>query len=354
MIHLFQMKLLASQIKRGTGVILLLVFLFSGCENHSSIERAAEFVYTGRTMGTTFSVKAKVVSTIDKTAVQQDIDELLILLNQQMSTYISDSELSLFNKSQSTEWMQISKNLFAVLKKSREVYDLSGMVFDPTISPLINLWGFGTDPTVFDVPSEEKIEAAQQLMGMDKVELDEMTGVRKKHPQLSIDLSAVAKGFAVDKVAELMESKGLTDYMVEIGGEIRLKGHNFDDKKWKIAIEKPVSDMRSIQKVLPLTDISMATSGDYRNFFEKDGRRFSHTIDPVTGYPINHALASVTVLHKSCMDADAWATALMVLGQEKGFEVAQKNGLAAFFISKNAAEFEEKSTHEFKQLTGEK
>ncbi len=333
--------------------MLILVFLFPGCDSGSFTSSSRHYHYSGATMGTTFTIKGIAAKNqLDYADLNVQIDGVLIDINQQMSSYIKDSELSRFNTSRTLDWVKISSDFYKVLKKSKEINDLSNQAFDVTVAPLINLWGFGTDPMNFQVPVSGKIVRAKANKGTEKIILQEKSeSIRKELPELSIDLSAVAKGYAVDKIAELLNEYGFESFMVEIGGEIRLKGKNSSGNYWRIAIEKPSTDERSIQTVLSLTDISMATSGDYRNFFEKDGIHYSHTIDPRTGYPVSHTLASVTVLHDQCMDADAWATALMVLGPDKGYNLAEEQQLAVFFIIKTADGFKEIMTSRFREIT---
>lgn len=336
-------------IKRGAGLGLLLVFLLYGCEMPPNANKPYPFHYANMAMGTSFSIK---VSRLPESVIQdvlvRQIDALLSDLNAQMSTYLSDSELSLFNSSQSTEWQKVSPALFEVLLKAKNIHDQSQGAFDVTIGPLVNLWGFGPDPMSFVAPPEDQIVAELKRIGSKYLLLrDQDHAIRKELPSLYLDLSALAKGYAVDRVALLLEKQGIEHYMVEIGGELRLKGRNIQGQPWRIAIEKPTADSRMIQKVLPVTDICIATSGDYRNFFEVDGVRFSHTIDPRNGRPITHKLASVTVLGETAMTADAWATALTVLGPVQGYALAQQKGIPALFIIKTATGFMEKSTAEF-------
>jgi len=265
-----------------------------------------------------------------------------------MSTYIDDSELSKINQNQTGEWIAVSKSLYQVLKQADNISSLSHGAFDITVGPLVNLWGFGPKGLSFIAPEEETIK--QQLLTTGFKNLlfdDENNKIKKQLPELYLDLSAIAKGYAVDKVGLLLDSKGIAGYMIEIGGELRLKGLNIKKKPWRIAVEKPTADQRMIQKVLPLTDISLATSGDYRNFFEVEGVRFSHTIDPRTGKPITHKLASITILSDTTMKADALATALMVLGAEQGYQLAEKENIAALFIIKTKEGFIEKATTSF-------
>ncbi|WP_349431131.1 FAD:protein FMN transferase [Methylomarinum sp. Ch1-1] len=335
--------------KRGVGLGLLLVFLLAGCEMQSRSNQPYPFQYSNGTMGTSFTIKvSQLPEAVGDASLKQQIDALLALINGQMSTYLPDSELSRFNNSQSTEWRGVSPSLFEVLAKAKQVHEQSHGAFDVTVGPLVNLWGFGPDPMNFVAPPAEQIAEKLQVIGSEHLSLNESeNSVRKDIAALYIDLSGLAKGYAVDRVALLLEERGIRHYMVEIGGEIRLKGQNIQGEPWRIAIEKPTADSRMIQKVLPISDIAMATSGDYRNFFEVDGVRFSHTIDPRNGRPITHKLASVTVLSETSMVADAWATALMVLGPTQGLQLAEQQHIPALFIIKTDVGFIEKSSSAF-------
>ncbi len=339
--------------RRGLSISLLLVFLLSACENVNR-SKPYPFTYTDGIMGTQFTIKiSQLPPAIESKPLQQEIKALLDKINGQMSTYLPDSDLSRLNQSRSPDWQAVPAELYSVLKASELIHQQSQEAFDISVGKLVNLWGFGADPMTFKAPDSAVIQQALLSTGARFLKLTEPNLVKKNKLDLSLDLSAIAKGYAVDKVAELLGAKEIKHYMVEIGGEIRLKGHNIEGKAWRIAIEKPSPQQRMIQKVLPISDIAMATSGDYRNYFEQDGVRYSHTLDPRTGMPINHRLASVTVLNKSCMNADAWATALSVLGEDKGLILAEKRQLAAYFIVKTDAGFAELSTTAFKRFIGE-
>lgn len=302
-------------------------------------------------MGTSYTVKvSRLPEGIDGARLGEKISAVLEQINAQMSTYLADSELSRINRNPSTDWQPVSRPLYRVLLEAQRISRLTGGAFDITVGPLVNLWGFGPAAMQFEPPAEDLIEEQLNLVGYRHLQLrEEPVSVRKAIAGLYLDLSALAKGYAVDQVAELLEQQGITDYMVELGGEIRLRGSNLSGKPWRIAVEKPTPEKRMIQRVLSITDVAMATSGDYRNFFEFDGRRFSHTIDPRTGRPIEHRLASVTILRQTSMEADALATAMMVLGPEQGYQLAEKEKIAALFIIKDAEGFVEKSTSAFQQ-----
>ncbi len=342
------------KLKRGS-VLLFLVFLLSACEQQTKV-KTYPFHFSEPVFGTTFNIKlSKLPETIDSKALKVNIRQRLDALNGQMSTYLPDSELSTFNRMQSTDWQVVSPPLFTVLKQAQLIAQSTEGAFDVTVGPLVNLWGFGPDPMSFNAPAEDGIALQMQKIGFQKLELDLAEyKIRKQQESLYVDLSAIAKGYAVDEIGLLLEQYGIKDYMVEIGGELRLRGHNINKQAWRIAVEKPAEGSRVIQKVLPLTDISLATSGDYRNYFEHEGVRFSHTIDPRTGKPISHKLASVTILSDTTMKADAWATALMVLGAEQGLAIAEKEHIAALFLEKTKDGFAEKASSSFLKILGKK
>ncbi len=312
----------------------------------------------GNTMGTTYNVKfvlgsTKVASEVVKQEMMVRIDEVLNAVNLKMSTYIPDSELSRFNRYSGTDSFPVSDDTAIVFEESRRISEMSGGAFDITVGPLVNLWGFGPTKNRGQVPSDQEIQAVRDIIGYGKITIQTSPpAIKKENPRVYCDLSAIAKGFGVDKVSLYLESKGYANYMVEIGGEVRTKGKKPGNNFWHVAIAAP-DGSASYQKVLVFKDLAMATSGDYHNYFEKDGVRYSHTMDPTTGKPIVHNLASVSVVHKSCMTADAIATALNVLGPEKGYELALKEHLPIFMIVHEKGSFVEKMTPEFTKLLGE-
>ena len=304
--------------------------------------------FTGLTMGTTWSVMIHGATLPHSTQhLQAQFDAILNRVNLQMSSYLPKSELSRINNTDSTDWLSVSASLMHVLQAARELSRLTRGAFDVSVGPLVNLWGFGPEQD-FTVPGEEQIDTALRLVGYQKLQLDPAaSSLKKAAAGMYIDLSAIAKGYGVDEIADYLERLQLHNYLVEIGGEIRARGVNDKNRPWQIGIEQPVAGQRGVRKIIKLENMAMATSGDYRNYFEKDGTRYSHTIDPRTGYPVSHGFASVTVLHPSTMLADAWATGLLVLGPERGLELARQNGLAAYFIIHADAGFREISTPGF-------
>jgi len=332
-------------------VVFLLVSLVA-CQ---SAPVADNFItIQGRTMGTTFTVKVVMPDSLpaqsEPDSLQAAIDSLLRDVNQQMSTYIEDSELSRFNRYRGQDWFAISPDFAQVLQTALDVAKVSGGAFDVTVGPLVNLWGFGPEARPTRIPTGGEIQARRAFTGSDKIAVRlQPAAVKKTQPNVYCDLSAIAKGFGVDKVAGYLERIGIENYMVEIGGEVRTKGHSAEDEQWRIGIEAP-DRPSGIQRILAISDVAMATSGDYFNYFEQDGIRYSHTIDPRTGRPIAHKLASVTVIHASCMVADAMATAINVLGPEKGFDFASQQELPIFMIVREKNRFVEKMTPSFKRF----
>jgi len=297
-----------------------------------------QIVISGATMGTTYTVKVALSSgdTPDQEKMATAVAEALAAVNASMSTYQSESELSRLNETQSPEWLPVSAPLSTVLGMALDVAKASEGAFDPTIGPVVNAWGFGPNPRT-DTPSDDELTALKSRVGWTHLELDRVgLRLKKAQPAAYIDLSAVAKGYGVDRVAEILDAHGAKDYLVEVGGELRAKGVNTVGVPWRVGIESPDSVIRGTQNAIGLADVSMATSGDYRNYREVDGQRISHTIDPRTLKPITHRLASVTVVAKTCAEADAWATALNVLGPDDGVRIARAEALAAYFLVKTA------------------
>lgn len=329
-------------------IVLVMLTTITGCfPNNSSMKH--EVLLQGKTMGTTYNIKIIVdEGSYDAIKLQVGIDELLKQLNQEMSTYIPNSELSLFNESESLEPIKISNGLQRVVGEAIRLGKLSGGKLDVTVGPLVNLWGFGPKYRPETIPSDDDLIKARQRIGLSNLILEGNT-LTKKIPLLYVDLSTIAKGYGVDLVAEFIEQQGIQNYLVEIGGEMRVKGFKHTGELWHVAIEKPVTNERAVQQIIVPKNNAIATSGDYRNYYEVDGQRFSHIIDPDTGRPINHKLVSVTVIHPSSMTADGLSTALMVMGEEKALAFAEEHNIAAYIITKTENGFIEQSTVKFMQ-----
>ncbi len=321
---------------------------------HRAGDAPSSYTFEGSTMGTTFTVKVVADNLTEATEIrlQRLIEDELRAVNDKMSHYLDDSELSRFNRSRETTPFVISQSTLEVFRHAVEVSALTGGAFDITAGPLVNVWGFGAEERSETLPSDAEVAQALQRSGYDMLEIDlDSSTVRKTTPDLYCDLSAIAKGYGVDRVAERLEGDGLTNYMVEVGGEVRTRGTNASGNAWRIAIEQPVPGQRAVQRIVPLNGMALATSGGYRNFYEVDGTRFSHTIDPRTGRPITHRLASVSVVDELGVRADALATGLLVLGPEKGFKLAVGRNLAALFlIEEEGGGLRELATPAFQRL----
>lgn len=308
-------------------VLLGLGALLAACQGPQR-----ETVLRGPTMGTSFTVRISAeLSAAEKAGLEAAVVEALEGVNQRMSNYLEDSELSRLNRSAAGETLRLSEETLEVLRLAREISRRSDGAFDITVGPLVNAWGFGPDGRPPTPPAQEELEAILEHVGFELLELVP-GGVLKRHSGVVGDLSAIAKGYAVDRVAEALEGAGIARYMVEVGGEVRTAGEAPAGGPWRIGIEGPTPAGRSLYRVLPISGRALATSGDYRNFYEVDGKRFSHTIDPATGRPVEHSAASVSVVARECASADAWATALLVLGPESGFDLAVQENLAALFL----------------------
>lgn len=319
--------------------ILLLAVIFLSIGACTSEKPGPQI--SGQTMGTTYSIQWSDDKNISLEKLEHDINLRLEQINQLMSTYISDSQLSEFNQSRDTGWHAVDKELAAVVTTALDICQKSDGAFDITIGPLVNLWGFGANEVNFQFPSKTEINIAKRSIGCQHLETRlSPPAINKKLATLYVDLSAIAKGYAVDEVANILNGYQIQNYMVEIGGEVKAKGIASHGDHWRIGIETPHVNRGSIVDVISLNNISVATSGDYRNFFEHNGERFSHTIDPKTGYPIKHKLSSVTILHHSATLADAWATAFMVMGANKSLEIAKTNGLTGLLIRRYGEEYE--------------
>jgi len=320
---------------------VLIVILLLGCD-----QATKPLFLEGSTMGTTYHITLIKVKEND---LKKEIDKLLAEVNQQMSTYKKDSELSLLNQNPSTDWIPISKALFTVIQEALRVSELSDGAFDVTVGPLVNLWGFGAKWTEEKIPSQEEIYQTKQRVNYQYLSIQtNPPAIKKAKPDVYIDLSGIAKGYGVDVIANFVEKQGVLNYLIEIGGELRTKGSNPQGEAWKVAVEKPIPNIRATQTIIPVHDAGIATSGDYRNFFELNGRRFSHIIDPKTGEPVQTNVVSATILDsKSCMTADAWAKVPIVMGAEKALALADRENIAMYLLIKEGDQFISKSSRAF-------
>lgn len=299
-------------------------------------------VISGPTMGTSYRIVLAVpLDASERASIQADVDQALNKLEDQMSTWRPDSELSRFNASTSTEWFPVSRDTAFVVSEAKKIWQLSDGAFDPTVAPLIKLWNFAEDSGERTLPTDPAIAQAKAAIGFGQIEVQlDPPALLKQRPELQLNLSAIAKGYAVDVVSELLTTRQSVGHLVEIGGEMRSHGRKSDGSSWTAGIETPDALPRQLHAALRLDDQSLATSGDYRNYFEVNGQRYSHTIDPATGRPVTHNLTSVSVLADNCLTADALATAIEVLGPERGMKLAEKQNVAIYQIIRSNFEFD--------------
>jgi len=332
-------------------IISLLIILISVF----SCSKPEPFLLQGRTMGTSYSIKISDRLKTGETAadVQKEIDELLKKINFQMSTYIPESEISRFNKMQSSKPFKVSKDFINVLSLSLDIFKESGGAFDVTIGPLVNLWGFGKNGTRSEPPAAAEIQKMLNTVGTNHLKILDDSMISKAIPSIELDFGAIAKGYGVDAVGGLLLAKDYKNFMVEIGGEVLVKGLKAG-QKWKIGIDRPAAGAvpgENLQAVINITDMAAATSGDYRNYFLHEDSLYSHEIDPRSGRPIQNGTASVSVLAPSCIEADAMATAIIVMGAEKGLKwVESKPGIEAMIIVHDGNNFKEIVSSGFKKF----
>lgn len=311
-------------------LLALCALLLAGCG-----ERAAPSIeIEGPTMGTYYSVKvARPPLGMTKDGLKLKVESVLDRVIAEISTYEPTSELSRLNANPATDWIPISPALHAVIAEGQRIAALSDGAFDITVGPLVNLWGFGPEERPDALPTPEQIQAARERVGWRKLELRASPpAIRKARGDVYIDLSALGEGYGADQVAADLDARGVADYMVAVAGTIHAKGLNPKGQPWAIAIEEPLPDRRAVHRIVPVSDRAISTSGDYRNFFVKDGKRYSHEIDPATGAPIERNLGSATVVGEHAIVVDGLATAFMVLGEQRAPALAVSQGIAAYFI----------------------
>jgi thiamine biosynthesis lipoprotein len=328
-------------------ILIILVFIVWKIRQKSGKEERVDF--NGQTMGTYYNV---IYLHPQGVSFKQEVDSLLEIWNQSLSTYIKDSEISRFNRS--NDLIFESPYFHPVLRRSHEIYKATGGAFDPTVMPLVNAWGFG--PEDREMPDSLEVEELLKLVGFNYIGFDSIR-IWKKKPGVQLDFSAIAKGYGVDVVGEFLHDKGIRNYLVDIGGEITCKGINDRGTPWITGIEDPQVQLteRKVMVVVEVSDKAIATSGNYRNFYVKNGKKFTHTISPFTGYPVQHSLLSATVVADDCMTADGFATAFMVLGADPSIKILDNHPeLEAYFIfSDDQGEMKTFMTEGFKAILKE-
>ncbi|MEE4278206.1 MAG: FAD:protein FMN transferase [Halieaceae bacterium] len=288
---------------------------------------------SGATMGTTWSAVYAGASGLAAGDAQALIEGELRAINDALSTYIAESEISRLNAIAGVADVQLSERFAEVLDSALEWSALTQGAYDVTVGPLVELWGFGSTDFRGAVPDQDEIDAALAVVGAPKLSWNAQQRRLQRPAGMRLDLSSIAKGYAVDRLSRLLADRGADSSLVEIGGELRARGERPEGGPWRVAVESPDPSERRFVDALSISDASVATSGDYRNFFEVGGRRYSHLVDPRTGYPVDHELVSVTVIHEDCMVADALATGLIVMGLDAARALAEAQGLAAQFVT---------------------
>ncbi len=309
--------------------------------------------FSGYTMGTTYRIQIVDMPTeLSERDVANQVSELLAQLDTNIfSTFAINSELSRFNRHGVNIPFIASAQMIEVMQMAQEIADQTGGAFDITVGPLVNLWGFGPTPGPADsIPDQQQIDSILDSVGYQFLEIDTSLSEIRKTRDVIVDLSAIAKGYAVDRLANYFDNAGVENYFLEIGGELKIKGFKPGNVSWIPAIEAPVDSATRIYEIFFSRgeQIAVAGSGDYRNYFELDGVRYSHEIDPRTGKPVSHNLAATYVIDESAAMADAWATAYMILGLDAARELSERNNHGVYFIYKNSdAEFDEYVSAEF-------
>lgn len=333
------------------GRLFAIIFLiFFTLEGLVANERNRQpLILSGLTMGTYYQVTiVGDANKVDQKQLAQDIDSILFEINSTMSTYDQDSVLSQFNRFNKTHWFPVPASIVEIVSKAKKLSLDTNGYFDVTAGPLVNLWGFGPDGRISQTPSRNEIIQTQTHVGYEKLKFRKSPSALKKEKKgLFVDLSAIAKGFAIDQISTHLMQSGFQHFLVEIGGDLRTIGLNAENQPWRIALESPFSSQTDFIEVLEITDLAVATSGSYRNYFEENGRTHSHIIDPHTGKPVEHKLISATVLAKTATEADAVATAIMVLGLEKGLQLAGERNLEAHLMLDLNGELTQESTKDF-------
>ena len=320
-----------SSLLRRPAIVLAFLLCLYGCQ------KAPEDVQlSGPIFGTQWSlIYHGAYESVTEEKVEEALFEAFSVVDDSMNHYLPSSTLSELNRLPAMEVMEVDWDFALVFNTALDIYCATDGAYDPSVSPLINLWGFGPEG-VTKRPTDEEIAAVEPFVGLDEFAWDLSTrGFVKRDTKAALDFSSIAKGYAVDIAADSLDDLGLEHFMLEVGGEIQVRGTSPRGDAWRLAVERPTPGSHGqIFTAIEVEDIGVATSGDYRNFFEDGGRRFSHLIDPRTGYPIEHDLVSATVVHPSTMIADAWATALMVVGTEEALRLADVHDLAVFLISR--------------------
>ncbi|MHA6126251.1 FAD:protein FMN transferase [Pseudomonas fluorescens group sp. PF-1] len=329
------------------GLVALIVVL-SACGNGDSMES-----FGGPTMGSTYSIKYVRRAGLPAAAdVRVEVEKILADIDRQLSTYRSDSDIERFNDLPANRCQKMPASILKLIRVGEQLSEQSEGSYDLTVEPLLNLWGFGPQGREEKVPAEQALAQARQRVGYQhlRIEGDQLC----KDAAVEVDFNSIAAGYAVDTIAARLEALGIHDYLAEATGELKAAGKKLDGSPWRIALEEPRDDQQVAERVVAVDGFGLSTSGDYRNYFEQDGRRYSHTFDARSGAPVSHSLASVTVIHPSALMADGLSTLLLILGPERGWDYAEKHDIGAFFVIRADTGFVTRTSHAFERVTGGK
>jgi thiamine biosynthesis lipoprotein len=329
------------------GLVTLIVML-SACGNGDSMES-----FGGPTMGSTYSIKYVRHASLPAAAdVRVEVEKILADIDRQLSTYRSDSDIERFNDLPANRCQKIPASILKLIRVGEQLSEQSEGSYDLTVEPLLNLWGFGPQGREEKVPAEQALAQARQRVGYQhlRIEGDQLC----KDAAVEVDFNSIAAGYAVDTIAARLEALGIHDYLAEATGELKAAGKKLDGSPWRIALEEPRDDQQVAERIVAVDGFGLSTSGDYRNYFEQDGRRYSHTFDARSGAPVSHSLASVTVIHPSALMADGLSTLLLILGPERGWDYAEKHDIGAFFVIRADTGFVTRTSHAFERVTGGK
>jgi len=333
--------------------LILATLLLSACQE------PRETVLTGDTQGTSWHLKMVLAGVSSRpqeltAEIQAEVQALFNRVDERLSTWREDTDIARFNRQETTDWQAVPPEMIHLTGITRHIHDLSGGCYDPTVQPLSELWGFARDEQ--RVPEPAEIQEVLHHIGLDKLEIDAAQGrMRKLDPQLRLSLDSIAQGYTIGEMARILEARGIHNYLAEIGGEMKIKGRKANGKPWRVAVEKPTPLSQEVQRIIelhPEAGMAVMTSGTYRNYFESEGKLYSHIIDPRTGRPVSHNTLSVTILHEDPTLADAWSTALLCLGEAEGMGLAEAEGLRVLFIQAVGDQLKETSSRAFFAQTG--
>ncbi len=320
--------------------LLIAIFSLLSCTKKSDHIRIEGFA-----QGTTYHITFDLTDKTAQPIIEKEIHDELDRLDAAISNYRDDSTIEQFNARLSTEPQTTSEEIVELVEIARTVYKASHGCYDITIKPLFDLWGFKKDS--FNFLDDDTLQQTFKLIGMDKLATVNKNQLRKAHPNLQIDLSSIGQGYSVGNIANILDRHHIQSYIVEIGGELKTRGKKPDGTAWRIALEKPLPNERKLEKIVAFNSgepMSLITSGTYRHYFDKGGKRYSHILDARSGKPVEHNTVSVTILHPNPTVADAWSTALLCLGSVEGIKVANANNIAALYIDQEGEVFTEKNT----------